>query len=63
MSPGAHEETERRLRAELDRAETEFQNAQPLDQGEARRRYEQALDKFTLFILEGKLPEGPAIEG
>ena len=57
MSFDAREEIERRLRAELDRAEKEFMSAEPMNKAEARRRFERALNRFTLFILEGKRPE------
>ena len=57
MSLGAYEEIERRLWVELNRAEKEYMSAEPLHKTEMRRRFEQALERFTLFILEGKLPE------
>jgi hypothetical protein len=57
MSDFMHrEQLENRLREELEQAERLLKSASPEQKPEARRRFEEALHRFSELVLKGKIP-------
>jgi len=44
-----------RLRADLEKAEQDLREATPQEKPKARRRFEQALHRFSVWVFEGRL--------
>lgn len=49
------DEIERSLRAELNDAEEALRNATPEQKAQARRRFKDALHRFSVFIFTGRV--------